>query len=207
MVTISQPQKAKYEYFALSFQLEDVDLELWGTLFKEDKATLSREIYRLIDRETPALKESARKTASKGERKHSGRRIFLLRLPEYEHVIRFVKTNIRRPTFKAHLKRLILRGDNVIFSAEDALVLSAAPAVGLQPEASTLPASLLRSPRELFGEPGKFIQIMIAELKKPDVGRLYDWDEIPPQDYPEAITSTMLFNRLEDYWHNKNKPS
>lgn len=204
MVTLS-PQKAKYEYFALSFHLEDVDMDQWETLFKEDKATLSREIYRLIDRETPALKDSARKTASKNERKHSGRRLFLIRLPEYEHVIRFVKTNIRRPAFKAHLKRLLLHDSNVILPAEEAFAPSPEPTDGGQPEAPRLPESRLRSPRELFGEPGKFIQTMIAELKKPETNRLYDWDEIPPQDYPETITSTMLFSRLEDYWHNKNK--
>ena len=204
-MTISKPITAKYEYFALSFHLEDAEQSQWEDLFMGDKATLSREIYKLIERETPALKESARKTVSKKERKHSGRRLFLLRLPEYEHVIRFVKTNVRRPAFKAHLKSLILHGEEFISPAESAGTPSSVPVDGRQPEASTLPASRLRSPRELFSEPGKFIQTMIAELKKPHAERLYDWDEIPPGGYPEAITSTMLFSHLEEYWINKNK--
>lgn len=174
-------------------------------MFKGDKATLSKEIYRLIERETPALKESARRTASKDERRHSGRRLFLLRLPEYEHVIRFVKTNVRRPAFKTHLKSLILRGEYITSPVESVGESSPTPVAARQIEAPTLPASRLRSPHELFGEPGRFIQTMVAELKRPHAERLFDWDEIPPGDYPEAIASTMLFSRLEEYWLNKNK--
>ena len=41
---------------------------------------------------------------------------------------------------------------------------------------------------------------MVLDVKKPEAERLFTWDEIPPEDYPEAMRNTAPFSRLVRYW-------
>lgn len=209
MVTEKYRKKDKYDYLILSFHMEEGEAELWEALFEKDKTELSVALYRLIEREIPALTETARRRTPRSAQKQYWRKLYLLPLPEYAHVIRFVHNNLRRPAFKARLKQLILYG------SKKAELPQASPTPAPPPESTTVlepadqtplqPGPCKRSPRELFTEPGLLIQAMVIDMSKPESEREFVWDEVPPEDYPEGAKKAASFSRLVRYWDERNK--
>jgi hypothetical protein len=197
--------KRKYEYLLLSFHPHESEIESWEALFEMDKTKLSESVYSLVAREMAGLKESARKQLPRNLNKRQSRRLYLLALPEYEAVLRFIRANIRRPAFKAHLQKLIFQEMNghALPAAHQITFREAHP--GTPPAAQTHEATSLRSPGELFHDANKLIQTMLAELMKPEAERVFDWDAIPPDMYPDSVKSSLLFPKLKEHWDNKNK--
>jgi hypothetical protein len=214
MVTTISTPTGQYAYLLLAFKGNDQERELWEALFERDKAELSVEVYSRIIREMPALKESARIKQAKSVEKAHARRLFLLALPEYAHVIRFIQSNIRRPAFREHLKRLILHGDSnperspatpAPNPASEASPASEA-AHHAETRESVTPTTAKRSPRGLFSKPRELLQVMVLDLKKPEAERRFIWDEIPPEDYPEAMREMKPFDRLVQFWNETKRP-
>ena len=209
MTTVVSPRDQS-SYLLLSCKLADPEKEIWEALFRQDKVVLSAKIYSMVARELPALTESAGRRQPEGEEKTYFRKLYLLRLPEYEHVIRFIQSNIRRPAFKEHLKRLILYGDgnperSTIPPAPNP-VPEAVPVSEAAQHAETRAESATRnvakrSPRELFSEPDKLLQVIFLDLEKPEAAREFIWDEIPPEDYPEAMKAMKPFVKLVRFWN------
>lgn len=199
---------AKYAYLTLSFKLTDPEKEIWETLFTQDKAVVSVKIYSMVAREMPALAESAERRQSGDKRKAYFRRLFLLPLPEYGHVIRFIQSNLRRPAFKDHLKRLILYGDGTpeqnTFPASN-LTPETATGSGVANLESTQLGTTKRSPQELFPEPTKLLRIILIDLGKPEEEREFAWDTIPPDEYPEAVRKGVAFGELTMFWNELKK--
>lgn len=203
MVAIAGTPSKKYEYLVLAFQLRDSELELWEVLTGQNKADLSRMVYSMIAQELPALKKSALQRLSRTENVQATRRMFLYILPEFEQIIRFIRANIRRPAFKAHLKSLLLYGESKL----DCLEAASEPLLNQPKEVPAREARerqpVLRSPRDLFSDPGNLVKTMFVELKKAKDERLFDWDGIPPDDYPEEVKAARLFGLLRAYWNEK----
>jgi hypothetical protein len=135
MMSMVSQKKAKYDYLVLSFILADTEIPIWESLFRQNKAVLSTNIYNIIASEMPALREAASRIQPRSGRKTYFRRLFLLPLPEYRHVIRFVRLYIRRPAFKEHLKKLILYNNEHFDQIISDLVRNSVP------EASTISES------------------------------------------------------------------
>jgi hypothetical protein len=87
----------------------------------------------------PFEKRLAADSPPRSGRKTYFRRLFLLPLPEYRHVIRFVRLYIRRPAFKEHLKKLILYNNEHFDRIISDLVRNSVP------EASTISESAMHS--------------------------------------------------------------
>jgi hypothetical protein len=203
VVTLILTKKAKYEYLVLSFHILESEMELWEALFERDKAVLSKEVYDLVVLEKAGLQESSSQRKPRLKHKNPARRLFLLPLPEYDAVIRFIKANIRRPAFKDYLKSLILqRGQTHALPASDSPPF---PAGSNQAQIGKKFGQ--RSPSELFHDANKLIQTMLVDLMKPEAARIFDWDRIQPDAYPEAVKSSRLFTRLEEHWNRKIKQS
>ena len=198
-------KRTKYAYLVLAFHIHDSEIGVWQALSERIKADLSKEFYELVARETVGLQESAGKRMPRATYKSHARRLFLVPLPEHETVIRFIRANIRRPAFMAHLKTLILRCGKAA-----APPVARAPAklenlVHSPPEPQVSNGNHLRGPNELFHDPNMLIQTMHRELMKPESERIFDWDTIRPEAYPDAVKASRLFVRLEEYWSNKHK--
>jgi len=205
MVKMTTNKRTKYAYLVLAFHIHDSEIGVWQALSERNKADLSKEFYELVAREVAGLQESAGKRMPRARYKSHARRLFLIPLAEHETAIRFIKANIRRPAFMAHLKTLLFRCEK-----------DAAPAVAIPP---AKPENLfhnpsaphvseknsLRSPNELFHDPNMLIQTMHRELMKPEAERTFDWDTIRPGAYPDTVKASRLFARLEEYWNNKHK--
>ncbi len=210
MVTTVSTPTGQYAYLLLAFKGSERERELWEALFERDKAELSVEVYSMAIREMSALKEAARLKQPRSEGETHARRLFLLALPEYAHVIRFIQGNIRRPAFREYLKRLILYGNgnperNATGPApnpapEAVPVFEAAQHSETRTESVTRNAAK-RSPRELFSKPRELLQTMVLDLQKPEAERQFIWDTIPPEDYPEAMKTMKPFDILIKFWN------
>lgn len=206
MIGAVSTKNVKYDYLVLMFKMTDQEREIWEALFERDKAVLSAGIYSMVAHEMPALTESARIRQPRNTQKLHVRRLFLLALPEYVHVIRFIRSNLRRPAFKDHLKRLIFHVGNTL--AQSAIVSASTPAAEAAgvPEPThipILPDFARRSPRELFSDPNKLLQTILLELNKPEAERLFIWNAIPPDEYPEEVKKGAPFFKLERLWRTK----
>ena len=117
-------------------------------------------------------------------------------------MLRFIRANISRPAFKAHLQKLIFQevNDHALPAANQVPSYEAHP--GMPPAAQTREATSLKSPGELFHDANKLIQTMLAELMKPEAERVFDWDAIPPDLYPDSVKSSLLFPKLKEHWDN-----
>ncbi len=214
MIAAASQKKAQYDYLILSFALSDTEIPVWESLFWQNKAVLSANIYSMIANEMPALEEAASRRQPRSGQKTYFRRLFLLPLPEYRHVISFVRLNIRRPAFKEHLKKLILynneRFDRIISDLvrnsipEGTTIPESAQHISVPPDA-VMEKAFRRSPRELFADPHALITTIVRDLRKPETERLFTWDEIPPEDYPEAVRRAVPFGRLTDFWNASKK--
>ncbi len=59
MIAAASQKKAQYDYLILSFALSDTEIPVWESLFWQNKAVLSANIYSMIANEMPALEEAA----------------------------------------------------------------------------------------------------------------------------------------------------
>lgn len=218
-MTTASKKKPKYDYLVLSFALTDLEIPIWEALFEQDREILSANIYSMITHEKLALAETASHSQPRNGQKTYFRKLFLLPLPEYKKAVSFVRHNIRRPAFKEHLKQLILyKLEQYKKEQLDRIITKLArndpaPEVSMIPESakhlliqseSIIEKSALRNPRDLFSEPSKLLQIIVLDVKRPEADRLFSWDAIPPEDYPEAVRRGAAFSRLEKYWKEKN---
>ena len=137
MMGMVSQKKAKYDYLVLSVILSDTEIPIWESLFRQNKAVLSTNIYNIIASEMPALREAANRRQPRSGQKTYFRRLFLLPLPEYRHVIRFVRCHIRRPAFKEHLKKLILYDNEYVDRIISDLVRNSMPEVTTIAESAT----------------------------------------------------------------------
>ncbi len=136
MIAAASQKKAQYDYLILSFALSDTEIPVWESLFWQNKAVLSANIYSMIANEMPALEEAASRRQPRSGQKTYFRRLFLLPLPEYRHVIRFVRCHIRRPAFKEHLKKLILYNNEYVDRIISDLVYNSMPNVTMIAEST-----------------------------------------------------------------------
>lgn len=188
-----KPTTQNSKYLPLPLNLEESDLDAFNELAAQPKEELSRKVYARIEAEESALRKSALSTLPRQPRSSRSRRLFLCRLPEHADTIKFIRANIRRPAFKAHLKNLILH--SVI-----------PPDVPFQPDAPQKTG--LRSPRELFSQPpGIIIKAIIAdlngegqELNTNTATHNFNWAEVPPDQYPSEVMDQRLFALLRTYW-------
>ena len=207
MVIQISTKNAKYRYLVITVLLHESETGQWAALFERDKTALSKAVYALVSREMPNLMKSAGKRMPRNSPKGQTRKLYLLALPEYEAEIRFIQNNNRRPAFRDHLKKLILHGE------EACSIPAAKPAdqpvaqQEKQLDAASRMGRCLQSPKELFHDPNKLIQTMLAELTKPETERFFDWGDIQPGSYPESVRQSPLFVQLEEYWSGINKNS
>ncbi len=206
MVTTVSTKKYQYAYLVLTFKGTDQEKKIWEALFKQNRMDLSIGIYKMVAREMPALEEASRLRQPRSTQTTHLRRMFLLLLPEYEHVIGFIQTHICRPAFKAHLKKLLIREAQSLGRMQNNPGSKSSPASvpANHTEARIEPAvqkTGKRSPQELFADPHKLISTIVRDLRKPETERLFVWDVIPPEDYPEAVRRAVPFGRLVDFWN------
>lgn len=193
---------SKYNYVILYIYVEESELVLWQTLGNQDKAESSRSIFGMIERELPALRKSALKTMPRAVQKSRSRRLLLLDLPEFREVISFLRSNMRRPALRNHLKSLLLYGESQLDLTEEPAVAAEPapdPAPVKEPERPKSP----RSPRELFSDPEKLVQTMVVDLRLPENERTFDWNTVTPDEYPDDVKSMGLFGFLLEHWNNR----
>lgn len=204
-------KKFRERYYSVVLRISASDIVHLTDFMSLDRKEASVRFFGCVQDNMGLFEEAA--TRQGGIRQTGSRRdVYLLRMPRYKEVIRFLDTQGRRLEVRALVKEAILTGQ-ISERARQRLMLQERSPKGTTTQTTpveNLPwfeASPFRekpSPSVLFDGGAESVVKALLEDVLPaiqagdlaQVGFRYDWLAISPEQYPEAVRSIPTFDML-----------